>query len=200
LLRNGEAVGNYWAPIYKGMDTSGNPIYEDIDGGGVDINSIGDRRIVGNDYPDFEMGWQNSLSYKKFFFTFSFRAVVGQSLLNWDRLSYENLRPLASGFNILSSTLDHPEYKSEIAYDSRFVDKASYAKLDNLVFGYDFKLGPNQLKLYVSGNNLLTMTKFKGNDPEHIIPGFNTDTEKFGGDNLTYPYSRTFLLGIKFNF
>lgn len=200
LLRNGEAVGNYWAPIYKGMDTSGNPIYEDIDGGGVDINSIGDRRIVGNDYPDFEMGWQNSLSYKKFFFTFSFRAVVGQSLLNWDRLSYENLRPLASGFNILSSTLDHPEYKSEIAYDSRFVDKASFAKLDNLVFGYDFKLGPNQLKLYVSGNNLLTMTKFKGNDPEHIIPGFNTDTEKFGGDNLTYPYSRTFLLGIKFNF
>jgi TonB-linked SusC/RagA family outer membrane protein len=200
LLREGEPVGNYWAPIYIGMDEDGKPLYEDIDGGGVDVNSIGDRRIVGNDYPDFEMGWQNSLSYKEFFFTFSFRAIVGQSLLNWDRMSYENLRPLSNGYNILSSTLDHPEYVSEITYDSRFVDNASFVKLDNLVFGYDFKLGLNNLRLYVSGSNLLTITNFNGNDPEQTIPGFNTDTEKFGGDNLTYPYSRTFLLGLKFNF
>jgi hypothetical protein len=182
------------------MDATNHPVYKDLDGGGVDVNSIGDRQLVGNDYPDFTMGWQNSLSYKQFFLTFSFRAVVGQSLLNWERMSYENLRPLSSGYNILSSTLDHPEYKSEIAYDSRFVDKASFVKLDNLVFGYDFKLGVNKLKLYLSGSNLLTFTNFKGNDPEHIVPEFNTDTEKFGGDNLTYPYSRTFLLGLKFNF
>ena len=200
LLREGEPVGNYWAPIYLGMDESGKPIYEDIDGGGVDVNSIGDRRIVGNDYPDFEMGWQNSLSYRQFFLTFSFRAIVGQSLLNWDRMSYENLRPLSSGYNILTSTLDHPEYVSEITYDLRFVDNASFVKLDNLVFGYDFKLGLNNLRAYVSGSNLLTITNFNGNDPEQTIPGFNTDTEKFGGDNLTYPYSRTFLLGLKLNF
>ena len=93
-----------------------------------------------------------------------------------------------------------PEYTSEITYDSRFVDNASFVKLDNLVLGYDFKFGPSILKSYVSGNNLLTVTNFKGNDPEQTIPGFNTDTEKFGGDNLTYPYTRTFLLGLKFNF
>ncbi len=201
LLREGDAVGNYWAPIYTGMGADGKPMYKDVNGDGVvDKNSIADRELVGNDYPDFEMGWQNSLSYKKLFLTFSFRAVVGQSLLNWDRLNNENWRPLANGFNVLSSTLDHPEYTSEITYDSRFVDNASFVKLDNLVLGYDFKFGPSILKLYVSGNNLLTVTNFKGNDPEQTIPGFNTDTEKFGGDNLTYPYTRTFLLGLKFNF
>ncbi len=200
LLREGESVGNFWAPIYTGVDESGSATYEDIDGNGVDKNSIGDRRIVGNEYPDFEVGWQNNLKYKQFFMSFSFRAVIGQSLLNWSRLSFENMRPLLNGNNVLRSTLDNPEFMGDIVYDSRFVDKASYAKLDNLVFGYDFNFDEFNFRLYISGSNLLTITKFEGNDPEQPIPGFNTDTEKFGGDNLTYPYSRIFLLGLKLNF
>lgn len=200
LLREGDSVGNFWAPVYTGMDDDGNPVYEDLDGGGVDENSIGDRKIVGNEYPDFEMGLQNSLSYKSFFLTFSLRALVGQSLLNWDRMLNENLRPLTNGYNVLKSVLDHPEYKSEISYDSRFVDKASFLKLDNLVFGYDFRLGQSKLRLYVSGSNLFTITGFDGNDPEQTIPDFNTNTEITGADNLTYPYSRTYLVGLKFNF
>lgn len=201
LLREGDPVGNFLAPVYLGSDEDGNPIYEDLDDdGSVDVNSIGDRKVVGNEYPDFEMGWQNEFTYKKFFLTCSFRARVGQSLLNWDRMNFENTRPLRNGYNAMNSLFDHPDYEGQIAYDSRFVDKASFVKLDNLVFGYNFDLGKNKLQLYVSGSNLLTMTKFKGNDPEQTVPGFNTDTEKSGGDNLTYPYSRTFLTGLKFNF
>lgn len=200
LLREGDAVGNFWAPIYLGVDDKGKPIYKDVNKDGkVDINSIEDREIVGNDYPTFEMGWQNSVSYKKFYLTFSFRAVVGQSLINWDRLMYENVRPLTTGYNVLSSTMDNPA-SSDWVYDSRYVDKASYVKLDNLSFGYDFKFGTNNLRLYVSGSNVLTFTNFVGNDPERIIPRINTNVEQFGGTNLTYPTSRTILLGLKFNF
>ncbi|MDO5977518.1 SusC/RagA family TonB-linked outer membrane protein [Flavivirga spongiicola] len=201
LLREGDAVGNFWVPIYVGTAEDGSIIYEDLDGdGSVDENSIGDRRNVGNEYPDFEMGWQNSLTYNKFFLTFSFRAMFGQSLINWDRLNNENVKRLTDGRNAMKSILDHPEYVGEYRFDDRFVDDGTFVKLDNIVFGYDFKFGQNMLKLYVSGRNLLTITNFKGNDPEQVPVGINTDYEKYGGDNLSYPYSRTYLLGLKFNF
>jgi len=201
LLQEGEAVGNFWAPVYVRTEDNGKIIYEDVNGDGVvDPNSIEDRVLVGNERPDFEMGWQNEFSYKNAFLTFSFRAMVGQYLLNWERMSNETTRNLSTGYNGLRSILDHPDYISQSRYDTRFVDKGSYLKLDNVVLGYDLKFGQNNLRVYVSGRNLLTFTNFEGNDPEQIVPPINTDYAKYGGDNISYPYSRTFLLGIKFNF
>ncbi len=115
-------------------------------------------------------------------------------------MNNENTRNLSTGYNGLRSILDHPDYTGQSRYDSRFVDKGSYLKLDNVVLGYDLNIGQNKLRIYVSGRNLLTFTNFNGNDPEQIVPWINTDYAKYGGDNISYPYSRTFLLGIKFNF
>jgi hypothetical protein len=126
--------------------------------------------------------------------------MVGQSLINWDRLNNENVKRMTNGRNAMASILDHPEYVGEFRFDDRFLDDGTFVKLDNVVFGYDFKFGQNKLKLYVSGRNLWTITNFEGNDPEQIPVGINTDYEKYGGDNLSYPYSRTFLLGLKLNF
>jgi TonB-linked SusC/RagA family outer membrane protein len=201
LLREGEAFGNFWTPVYVGINDDGTIIYEDLNGDGtVDENSIEDRKLVGNEYPDFEAGWQNTLSYNDLFLTFSFRAMVGQDLINWDRLNNENVRRLSDGRNAMKSILDHPEYFGEFRFDDRFLDDGSFVKLDNVVLGYDFKFDQNTLRIYVSGRNLLTFTNFEGNDPEQIPVGINTDYGKYGGDNLSYPYSRTFLLGLKFNF
>jgi len=201
LLREGEAVGNFWAPVYVSTEDNGTIIYEDVDGDGtVNENDVEDRVLIGNERPDFEMGWQNDLSYKKFFLTFSFRAVVGQTLLNWDRLNNENIRRLSTGYNTMQSLMDHPDYIGEYRFDDRFADDGSYLKLDNVVLGYDLNIGPTKLRLYVSGRNLATFTKYEGNDPEQTIPWINTDFEKYGGDNISYPYSRTYLLGVKFNF
>jgi TonB-dependent starch-binding outer membrane protein SusC len=201
LLREGEAVGNFWAPVYVSTEDNGKTIYEDVNGDGkVDVNSIEDRILVGNERPDFEMGWHNELSYKNAFLTFSFRAVVGQYLINWVRLVNENTRTLSTGYNGLRSILDHPEYTDQSRYDTRFVEDGSYLKLDNVVLGYDLKFNQNNLRVYVSGRNLLTFTNFEGNDPEQVVPWINTDYAKFGGDNVSYPYSRTLILGLKFNF
>jgi TonB-linked SusC/RagA family outer membrane protein len=201
LLREGDAVGNFWAPVYVRTEDNGTVIYEDVNGDGtVDPNSIEDRVLVGNERPDFEMGWQNQLSYKNAFLTFSFRAMVGQYLINWERMSNENTRTLSTGYNGLRSILDHPDYTSQARYDTRFVEEGSYLKLDNVVLGYDFNFGHNKLRLYVSGTNLLTFTNFEGNDPEQIIPPINTNYASYGGDNVSYPYSRTFIVGVKFNF
>ncbi|WP_171597512.1 SusC/RagA family TonB-linked outer membrane protein [Marinifilum caeruleilacunae] len=201
LLQEGEAVGDFWTPIYVATAEDGTIIYKDLDGDGVvDENSIGDRKNVGNEYPDYELGWQNRLTYKNFFLTFAFRAMVGHSLINWDRLNYENVRRLSDGRNAMKSVLDHPENFGEYRFDDRFLDDGTFIKLDNVVLGYDFKLGKSDLRLYVSGTNLLTITDFEGNDPEQIPVGIDTNYNTYGGDNLTYPYSRTYLLGLKFNF
>lgn len=202
MIRVGESIGNFWAPIYLGVDEQGRAIYEDVDGDGtVRRETVEDRRIVGNEYPDFEIGWQNIFRYRSFDLSFSLRGVFGHSLLNRDRIAYENWEPFKAGRNVLKSILDRPEYTGPYAYDSRFVDEATYVKLSNVTLGYNLRWGgQNMLRLYLSGNNLLTITKFEGTDPEKAIPGFNTNTESFGSDNLWYPYSRTFVLGINFNF
>jgi TonB-linked SusC/RagA family outer membrane protein len=201
LLREGEAFGNFWTPVYEGINDDGTIIYQDVNGDGmVDENSIEDRVLAGNEYPDYELGWQNTLSYKQLFLTLSFRAMVGHDLINWDRLNHENVRRITDGKNAMKSLLDHPEYFGEFRFDDRFLDDGTFVKLDNVVLGYDFAWGANTLRLYVSGRNLLTLTNFEGNDPEQVPVGVNTDYGKYGGDNLTYPYTRTYLMGIKFNF
>ena len=201
LLREGDAVGNFWAPVYKGVDESGMPVYEDLNGDGtVDTNSIEDRKLVGNEYPKAELSWSNNFTYKNFYLNISMRALLGQSLINWDRLSFSSWSKLQGGNNILKSAENDMTYTYDAKFDNRFVDDASFLKIDNIVLGYAFKVKKVSIDVYLSGNNLFTFTGFDGSDPERIAPDFNTDTEKFGGTNLTYPYSRSFILGLKLNF
>lgn len=201
MIREGESVGNFWAPVYKGVDEKGMAVYEDLDGDGkVDPNSIGDRKIVGNEYPKVELNWTNNFSYKNIYLNISLRALLGQSLINWDRMSFSSWAKLHGGYNVLKSALNDLEYVSEPKFDNRFVDNASFLKIDNIVLGYTFNVKKVGFDVYFSGNNLFTFTKFDGSDPERIAPGFNTDTEKFGGTNMTYPYSRSFVFGIKLKF
>ena len=201
LLREGDAVGNFWAPVYKGVDESGMPVYEDVNGDGtVDTNSIEDRKLVGNEYPKAELSWSNNFSYRNFYFSISMRALLGQSLINWDRLSFTSWSRFQGGNNILKSAEQDLSYNYDPKFDDRFVDDASFLKIDNIVIGYAFKVKKVSFDVYLSGNNLFTFTKFDGSDPERIAADFNTDTEKFGGTNLTYPYSRSFILGLKLNF
>jgi TonB-dependent starch-binding outer membrane protein SusC len=202
MIRVGESIGNFWAPIYTGVDSQGRAVYEDVNNDGVvQKERIEDRRIVGNEYPDFEFGWQNIFYYKNFDFSFALRGMIGQSLLNRDRIAYENWEPFKAGRNVLKSILDRPEYTGPYAYDSRFVDESSFVKLSNVTLGYNLKGKTlKMVRLYVSGNNLITITKFEGTDPEKVIPNISTNTETFGADNLWYPYSRTFVIGLNLNF
>lgn len=203
LLLEGEPIGNFMAPVYQGVDEDGNAVYKDVNGDGkIDVESQDDREVVGNAYPKFELGWSNKINYKNFDLSFFFRGVFGQSLLNYERVFYENWRPLLSGGNILKSTLDNPDYQGIQTYDSRFVEKASYIKLNDVTLGYTVKFNKgNRLRVYLTGQNLLTITNYKGADPEQPISDFDTNIGPAGTENLNYyPYTRSFLMGLNFNF
>jgi len=203
LILKGQPVGNFVTPIYIGLDSAGEAVYKDFNKDGmIDIGSQDDRAIVGNAYPKFTLGWTNEFRYKQFDLSFFFRGVFGQSLVNYERALYENWKSLLNGRNIVKSVLDNPDYQGINVFDSRYVEKASYVKLEYITLGYNFKLkNQNTLRVYITGQNLLTITNYKGVDPEEPISNFDLRPAVNGAENLNYyPYTRTFLFGFNINF
>lgn len=203
LILEGQPIGNFVAPVYIGLDSAGEAVYKDFNGDGkIDVGSQDDRAIVGNAYPKFTLGWTNEVRYKNFDLSFFFRGVFGHSLVNYERALYENWKSLINGRNIVKSVLDNPDYQGINVFDSRYVEKASYVKLEYITIGYNFKLTKqNMLRVYVTGQNLLTITNYKGVDPEVPISNFDLRPAVNGVENLNYyPYTRTFLLGFNVNF
>jgi TonB-dependent starch-binding outer membrane protein SusC len=203
LILEGQPLGNFVAPVYIGLDNSGEAIYKDFNGDGkIDVGSQDDRAVVGNAYPKFTLGWTNEIRYKQFDFSFFFRGVVGHSLVNYERALYENWKSLVNGTNIVKTTLDNPGYQGINVFDSRYVEKASYVKLEYVTIGHNFKMNKqNILRVYATAQNLLTITNYKGVDPEVPISNFDLRPAVNGIENLNYyPYTRTFLLGVNIKF
>lgn len=203
LILEGQPIGNFVAPVYTGLDDNGMPVYKDVnDDGKVDVASQDDREIVGNAYPKFNMGWTNQFRYKKFDLTVFFRGVFGHSLVNYERALYENWKSFLNSRNVVKSLLDNPGYQGDNTYDSRYVEKASYIKLDNITLGYTTKIkGLKQFRIYATCQNLFTSTKYKGVDPEVSISDFDLRPAVNGVENLNYyPYTITYLLGLNITF
>ena len=101
-----------------------------------------------------------------------------------------------------------PKYEYENTYNSRFssrfVEDASYLRLKNLSIGYSLnkdliaKLKLNNLRFYVSGTNIWTLTNYSGADPE--VNSLDGSTAAQGLDLYTFPQVRTILFGINLGF
>ncbi len=194
----GESIGNFYGLKWLGFSKDGSEnIYEDIDGKeGITDN---DRQVIGNAYPDFTYSLQNTFTYKHFDLSFLLRGSQGNDVLNISRLHYEGFGYFG-GKNVLSSTLDYPNYQGGVIYSSRFVEDGSYLKLDNVTLGYNVPIKKNdylsKVRIYLTGQNLFTITKYKGIDPEISLSGLEP-----GIDWATfYPRTRTFTFGVNITF
>jgi len=84
-------------------------------------------------------------------------------------------------------------------YSDRFLESGSYLRLDNATLGYTFNLNSIKIKsarIYLTGNNLFVITKYKGVDPEINMGGIEPGID----NNNFYPKTRSFLLGVNINF
>ena len=147
---------------------------------------------------------------------FFFRGAFGHSLVNIQRAYWEH--PLVAGRqNIVITDNFNPNDLEQDAYHSGYVEKADFVRLDNASLGYTAPLPPNyfikNLRIYLSGNNLLTFTKYSGSDPEvrYSDPGPVTEGNTglaYGGDILvpgidrrvTYFPTRSIQLGLNLKF
>ena len=178
-------------------DANGNPIeglYVDLSGLGGTVNGNNlDKYIYHNPAPDYVLGLSARFAYKNLDISASARANIGNYVYNQVAAgaSYDQLYQIGYFKNFTTFLSDTKFVKRQFTSDY-FVSNASFLKLDNVSAGYKFDNIVNKLSARVSFTvqNLLTVTKYKGLDPE--VPG--------GIDNNFYPRPRTFMLGLSLTY
>lgn len=188
-LKENEDIGNLTGPIFAGVDASGKYTFVDLDKSGNFEQADSDYGIIGNGLPDFTIGWNNTFTYKNFDLNFFLRGVFGHDLLNSMRAFYE-YPEVARRFNVVKTKYYNPELSVDqtYSYSSLDIEKADFVKLDNATLGYTINLANKSkafrmIRLYLSGQNLFTITGYTGVDPE---PRF-TDTEQTGFGAVVSP-------------
>ena len=154
--------------------------------------------------PKFNYGISNSFSYKNLSFNFFLRGVYGQKLFNNTLLDYESVTRLPTT-NTTRAALTNGVTDGPVSSD-RWLEGASYLRLDNANLGYTFHhiKGLNTLRVYVATNNLFVITKYKGLDPElSLSPNGNTNQTYIDADYngfAYYPKERSFTFGANVSF
>ncbi len=222
LLREGESVGTFWGFVYDGVYQAGDTFLtggEQFAGGEKyrDLNNDGildenDRTIIGNPHPDFIWGWNNDFSFKNFNLNIFFQGSQGGEMLNYTAME---LGVLNGRTNATTSALnrwtptntdtDIPMVNSSRGFvtSDRWIEDASYVRLKNISIGYDFtqialeQLKLKSLRLYISGQNLLTITDYSGIDPE---VAYRNSSSNIGLDYGSYPNVQSFTLGLNIGF
>ncbi|GAA4793276.1 TonB-dependent receptor [Olivibacter ginsenosidimutans] len=159
---------------------------------------------VGNPNPKVLLGISTGLDYKKFSFTANFNGSLGQDIYNNTAnavLPISNLGSRNIATELMnSSILESPS--NPIAASSRYIEKGSYLKLANATVSYsvgDIGNSIKNLNVFVNGQNLFVITKYKGFDPEVNVNKAVDNVPSAGIDNVTYPTARTFNLGVNFS-
>ncbi|WP_370896708.1 SusC/RagA family TonB-linked outer membrane protein [Chryseobacterium gossypii] len=202
IYKNGYEAGSFYMLNYLGVDANGKYIYEDVDGDGA----IGpkDRKIFEGAIPNFTFGINSYMRYKKFDFAFSFIGQTGGYLVNNTALDL-NINNLASDRNVLKSFYDSgASFTNQPQLSSLYLEKSDFIRLNNVRLGYTFDI--NQLKflrsinLYVSAQNLFTITSYSGYDPLVDTNKQVGGNQSLGIDYTTYPSAKTFILGATVKF
>jgi TonB-linked SusC/RagA family outer membrane protein len=170
-VREGNPLGEIWGPVVpedNPVGEDGNWNIQDLDGDGTNCDCLDDERVVGNGLPDFQIGINNSFTFGDFDLNFFFRGVVGHDLLNTFRAFYE-VPSVINSYNVLSGAQDIQELTDAPKFSSYHVEDASFIKLDNATLGYTMdvsNLPISNLRFYIAGQNLITLTNYSGVDPE----------------------------------
>ena len=203
----GGKIGNFYGYKVIDIDNNGKWIYEGRDGQPVSYDnfahSFEDKKVIGNGLPKWYGGWNNSFSYKNFDLNITMRGAFGYQILNFQRMYMEN--PAIQNFNTLKSAYTPVFGKAvlnvpALEYNSYYVEDGDFWKVDNITFGYNFnKFKSSYIKgarIYLSSLNTLTITKYKGLDPEVSRLGLDPGID--GRDK--YPSTRSFTMGVNLNF
>lgn len=201
----GGVVGNFFGYKVVDMDDEGIWVVEKPNGEHISYKNAkaDDKQILGNGLPKHYLSWNNTFVYRNFDLEVNLRGAFGFQLLNFPRMYYEN--PKLAQYNRLISAMDpvfgkNIRLNNDLAFVSYYIEDGDYLKIDNISLGYNFNVKNikqiNNIRLFLSCTNLLTLTKYKGIDPEvssiGLTPG-NDYRDK-------YPTTRILTLGLNVAF
>ncbi|RRB13996.1 SusC/RagA family TonB-linked outer membrane protein [Larkinella knui] len=191
--------------------------FKDVNGDGK-VDS-GDLSIIGNPHPKFNYGVNLNLNYKNFGLTVFGQGVQGNDIFNYvkywtdfptfagnrsTRMLYESWRPGKTDAIL-------PQLRSSdqvsILPSTYYLESGSYFRFKNIQLTYTLptkllsKLGLGQASVYVQGQNLATITKYSGMDPEINLRNYTAGNDRqIGVDGGSYPVAKTLLLGLNLSF
>jgi hypothetical protein len=113
------------------------------------------------------LGWSNYFTWRDFDFSFAFRAGIGGEVLNTYRLYYENWGTLGLN-NVTLSQYENPEFTGNARYSSKYVEDATFLKLDNISAGYNMPVHMKyitKLRIYATAQDVFCLTGYQGIDP-----------------------------------
>jgi len=185
----------------------------------VDKNNDGkinseDCSIIGHALPKFTWGMSNNFSYKSFSLDIFIQGSQGNQILNSNRFELESGNGLS---NASIKLLDRwtPENPSNLYpranrtadylhMSTRYLEDGSYIRIKSLTLSYDLPeklmkmLRMKKVKVYATAQNLFTITKYSGFDPE--VGSFGMDNTRMGYDFGSYPSVKTYIFGASINF
>lgn len=210
-LEVGKPIGNFFGLKSVGVSPNGLWLIENPTTGEAEefndnmLNNDTYRQYLGNGLPKVIWGWNNTFRYKGFDLSMQLTSQLGFKILNEPRAFYENN---SIAYNRLKSVLDAP-YGGQYTLSSSqkqtivsyYLENGNFVKLTNLTFGYTVPLKTNKyvksIRTYVSGDNLLCITGYKGLDPE-----LSNDYALAAGIDRRdkYPSIRSFTFGLNVTF
>ncbi|MBC9930932.1 TonB-dependent receptor [Chitinophaga qingshengii] len=219
LLREGQPFGVFYGYVETGYTDKGNLQYADLNKDGK--ISADDKTYIGNPNPDFLYGINSVTSYKGFELSVFIQGSKGNDIYNLNKAATLDL---GMGLNLPADVAyDHwtPE-NTQAKYpkitrslnanmSTRFVEDGSYLRFKNIQLAYNIPLEKMHVKwfkkaqVYVSGQNLITITKYSWYDPEVnsfaylVAPGAQSSVNQ-GIDYATYPTNKSVTFGIRCGF
>lgn len=212
VVRNtpGRPLGSFWGYVTNGVNPeTGELNYVDVNGDGM--ISASDRTYIGDPNPDFTFGMTNTFSYKGFNLSILLQGSYGNDVYNVGRMETEGMYDgknqttrVLERWRVPGQITDVPKAGFEMHNSTYFLEDGSYLRLKDISLSYDVprsiigKFGLTKLQPYISATNLLTLTKYKGYDPEVNQNGNSGSVQ--GLDWGTYPLCKSFSLGLKVEF
>ncbi|PXY46250.1 SusC/RagA family TonB-linked outer membrane protein [Flavobacterium hydrophilum] len=190
-----------------------------VDRNGDKVINSEDKTNIGNPYPDFTYGLNLTAAYKKFDFNCFISGVSGNDVFNSNKFDLEAMQRLFnSGTQVLdravvvngsvtnpSATLPRALGASQnwSSASQRYVEDGSYTRLKNVTIGYTFSGDAfakyfSNIRFYVSGQNLITITNYSGLDPE--IARVDANSNSAGIDIGRYPQPKSVIFGLEVTF
>lgn len=213
LLREGQPIGIFYGYVETGYTDVGNLAYEDRNKDGA-ISDV-DKTYIGDPNPDFIYGLNSVTSWKGFELTLFIQGSHGNDIFNLNKAATLDL---GMGLNLPEevyynhwtperTNTKYPKITRSLAgnMSTRFVEDGSYLRFKNIQLAYNLPLNNMDVKwfkkaqVYVSGQNLITFTKYSWYDPEVNAYG-GANSFRQGIDYSTYPTYKSVTVGIRCGF
>jgi len=219
LIREGQPFGIFYGYKEAGYDDSGKILYYNKAGEKVlksGLVEAEDRTYIGDPNPDFTYSFNSTMNYKNFSFSFFLQGVQGNEIMclstgstnydyGWGLNTFKEV--LYNHWTPENTNAKYPKITSTNTYaiSDRFVEDGSYLRLKNIELAYSIpteKLGLDWCKkgqVYVSGQNLLTITNYPWSDPDVNSRGGSSSINQ-GIDHFSYPTAKSAMVGVRLEF